>query len=127
MRKEERCVYIMDTKRHMFAVLHDVDTYIFENKGYGYPCEISEFIYKHEPFCIIWYGASEWRTIHIADGWTAMWTYEPNAKKAAEAFRDELTCRIKQCDENINEFQFNRDNLQLTLEELNAEGGELDD
>lgn len=120
MRKEERCVYIMDTKRHMFAVLHDVDTYIFENKVYGSPREISEFIYKNEPFCIIWYGASEWIPIPINDGWTAIWTYKPDAKKAAAVFREDLTYRIDQCDKHINEFQFNRDNLQLTLEELNA-------
>lgn len=122
MRKEERCVYIMDTKRHMFTVLHDVDTYIFEKKGYGYPCEISEFIYKNEPFCIIWYGTSEWTQIHLDDGWSAMWTYKPDAKKAAAVFRDDLTCRIEQCDVHINEFQSIQNNLQLTLEELNTEG-----
>lgn len=122
MIKEERCIYIMDTERHMFTDGIHVDTYIFEDKRHGYPCEVSEFIYKNEPFCIIWYGASEWRPIHINDGWTAMWTYKPDAKRAAAAFRDDLTYRIEQCDENINEFQSKRDNLQLTLEELNAEG-----
>lgn len=124
MRKEERCVYIMDIKRHMFTVLHDVDTYIFESseKGFSRQCEVSEFIYKNEPFCIVWYGASEWRPIHIDDGWTAIWTYEPDAKKAAAAFRGDLIYRIDQCDEHINEFQSIRNNLQLTLKELNAEG-----
>ena len=116
----------MDTERHMFTVLHDVDTYIFESseKGVCYPCEISEFIYKNEPFCIVWYGASDWRPIHIKnDGWTVTWTYKPNAKKAAAVFRDDLTYRIEQCDEHINEFQSVRNNLQLTLEELNADEG----
>ena len=125
MRKEERCVYIMDTKRHMFTVLQHVDTYIFENKkGFGYPCVVSEFIYKNEPFCIIWYGASEWRQIYIGvdDELIAMWAYKPNRKRAAAVFRDNLTHRIEQCGENINEFQSIRSNLQLTLEELNAEG-----
>ena len=119
MTKETRCVYIMDTKRHMFTVLHDVDTYIFreENKS-GHQCEVSEFIYKNEPFCIFWYGVSEWRQIHIGDEWTVMWAYKPNGKKAAAAFRDDLNYRIEHCDEHINEFQSVRNNLQLTLEEL---------
>ena len=52
-----------------------------------------------------------------------MWAYEPNGKKAALVFRGDLIHRIAQCDENINEFQSIRNNLQLTLEELNRGTG----
>lgn len=124
MRKEKRCVYIMDTKRHMFTVLHNVDTYIFGGeKKPCYPCEVSEFIYKNEPFNIIWYGASEWQVIHVTENWTAMWAYKPDGRKAAVVFRGDLIYRIAQCDDNINEFQSIQNNLQLTLEELNRGPG----